>query len=96
MGWIILATYVIGLVATARWLAPRILDLYDHKDNKPDVADIVIARVVALLIGAFWPVTLLGALVFWDAPKSQGQLKHELADRERRIRELELGFASKK
>ena len=87
MGWLILTTYTIGLIATARWLAPRLLD--NVAGNNVDPEDVVMSRVMALFIGLFWPLVVVGALVMWKAPKSDGQLKHELAERDDRIRELE-------
>jgi hypothetical protein len=84
---IYLIVYLVMIAVTARWLAPHLLD--EVAGDKPDRADVLVSRAMALLIGLLWPVVLLGALVMWRTPKSRGQLRQDLAARDARIAELE-------
>lgn len=85
-GWLIL--YAAGLVYTARKLPVALLNHASILDAD-DPVDVVAARVLGVLISLVRPVIAFGALITGRLPKTDAQLRTELAARDRRIAELE-------
>lgn len=86
IGWTILAVYLIGLVLTARKAA---VALMDGEFDAGTIEDSIAARALGLIVGLLWPLVVAGALATGRLPKSNGQLRDEVRQRDARIRELE-------
>ncbi|MEV4246987.1 hypothetical protein AB0J63_26685 [Streptosporangium canum] len=84
-GWIIAATYVTGLVITARKVASYGL----NEDDCRDAEDRLLARTMGFLAGLLWPLVLLMILITGRLPKTDKQLRQEHAEQAARIEELE-------
>lgn len=85
-GWIITAAYIVGLVATARATAVMWINTDDDEDSTEGR---IIARILGVGVGLIWPIAVAGALITGRLPKSSGQLRRELQERDQRIAELE-------
>ncbi|GAA2691633.1 hypothetical protein [Nonomuraea recticatena] len=85
-GWIIAVVYASGYIITARKATVMLLDdLVEHDDR---VGDFVV-KVIGFLLGLVWPLALLVVLVTGSLPKTDKQIRAELAARDARIAELE-------
>lgn len=88
IGWVLLAVYVAGYVFAARKASVTIMK-DDVIGGDEDAFDRAMSRALGALVALFWPVILLGAIVTGKLPKSDKQLRAELAKRDARIAELE-------
>lgn len=101
MGWLIALAYVAGMVFTARKVAWWLLN--DDVFDADDMADQTMLRLMGFLVGLFWPLAALVALITGRLPKTDQQIRDlltirdaDIAVRDRRIAELErdLGIGS--
>lgn len=88
IGWVALGIYVVGYVLSARKLS--VVFLNDSElGGDGDPFDQVMSRGLGVLAALAWPAILLGALITGKLPKTDGQLRADLAARDARIAELE-------
>ena len=85
-GWVLLGIYVAGFVFAARKISVAILNA-DPGDN--DAFDRTMSRALGALVALAWPAILVGALVTGKLPKTDKQLRADVAARDARIAELE-------
>lgn len=89
IGWVIFACYVIAGLFVARKATIAIIAHLDKDIGGADTEDRFMGRMMGLIAGAAWPLILLGAVIGWRLPKTDRELRNDLAARDRRIAELE-------
>ena len=95
MDWLILIIYLAGILFTARKIA-----FFMKKDGEmKDSFDRVTISLMALVSAIFWPIGLIAFIVTGKLPKTDKELKQEvarqkqdIADRDATIARLERDF----
>lgn len=92
-GWIVLAVYVAGWVFVYR----KAFVVIAESEGDEDKADRAFAGYMAMIVATLWPLTVTGYWV-WRllSPKTLGQRRREVEERERRVAELERELNIKK
>lgn len=89
-GWLIFAAYVAGWVIASRKIAVAMTaDEEKTRGKAGGSTDRVMNRAVGCMIGLFWPLILLGALITGRLPKTTLQQRAERDRLAREIAELE-------
>lgn len=88
---ICLVAYCLITMLGARWAysAMRAYEISRSRYHEFDTEDAIANGVMALMAGVLWPVALVVAAVIYKPRKTPEELRDELAERDRRIRELE-------
>ena len=88
-GWIVLGIYCAGYVLTARKAAPWLVRIMCTDSLPVEATDRLFGRVLGCLVALLWPLVILGALITGKLPKTDQEIREELAAREQRISDLE-------
>jgi lysylphosphatidylglycerol synthetase-like protein (DUF2156 family) len=91
-GWIVLGVYVGGFLFTYRHAYLTITHSDEQRSSYQtlDSEDRAMNAIMAMMGALMWPLTLAGfALWRFATPRTAGERKAELDERERRVTELE-------